>query len=297
MPIVEPHRDLYVTLRPEAHRKERFAIAAAVLVSTIMGLAAIPCAFVWGVSGLDAGLFVLFYLASGLGITVGYHRLFAHRSFQVGPSWRALLAVLGYTAGQGPVVYWVAHHRLHHARTDTDSDPHSPIDETGGISARSFLHAHVGWMLMNRKANAGALAPDLLRDAALVRLEKHYLRIHVASILLPGVIAALLTGSPAAAASAVMYAGFFRQFAVLQVVYAINSVCHAFGRRSHETDDASRNVWWLSVPSLGESWHNSHHANAGAANFGRRWYEIDIGYAAIRLLAAVGVATQVVRVK
>jgi len=297
MLTVEPNQDLYLTLRPQAHGKERLAIAAAVLVSTVMGLAAVPYAFVWGVSGLDVWLFVLFYLVSGLGITVGYHRLFTHRSFKVGPFWRALLAVMGYTAGQGPVVYWVAHHRLHHARSDTDADPHSPIDKAGGISARSLFHAHVGWMFLNRKANPGVLAPDLLRDAALMRMEKHYLLVHVASILLPGVIAALLTASPRAAVSAVMYAGFFRQFAVLQVVYAINSVCHAFGRRSHDTDDASRNVWWLSVLSLGESWHNNHHANAGAANFGRRWYEIDIGYAAIRLLAAMGVATDVARVK
>jgi len=286
-------RELYVIVRPQAYTRERRAVILAVSVPTVIGVASIPYFMAFGSTALDATLFLVFYLVSGIGITVGYHRYFTHLGFQLNRRWRLVLAICGYTAGQGPVVYWVANHRLHHARSDTADDPHSPVGPDGKATLARMWHAHVGWMFANRKPNVAVLAADLLRDPALMRLEKHYLRIYIASILLPGVIAGLITLQPAAALSATLSAGFLRQFLVLQFVYMINSVCHAAGSRRYLTRDHSGNVWWLSIPTLGESWHNNHHGSPQSARFGRTWYQLDIGYVVIKILVWAGIASHV----
>jgi len=180
-------RELYVTVRPIAHARERRAILVAIILPAVGAALAIPYLWVHGSGWLDWWLFAIFYFASIIGITVGYHRHFTHRSFTVGLRWRLALAVLGYTAGQGPVTYWVSHHRLHHARADTADDPHSPLDTRGLLTVRSFWHAYVGWILgADRKANTAVLTPDLLKDRALMRLERWYLPIYLGSLLLPG---------------------------------------------------------------------------------------------------------------
>lgn len=291
--MIENRATLYTSLRPKAHRRERKRVLLAIALPCVGSLGVIPYAALHGVTRLDVALFVVFYLLSAIGITVGYHRYFAHRSFALRPAGRYLLALLGYTAGQGPVVYWVANHRLHHAASDTADDPHSPVPVAGATGIHAFLHAHVGWIFGPRRPKPDVLAGDLLRDRGLLKLERYYATAYVAGLLAPGVVALAWTRQAGAAVGAIVVAGFFRQFLLLQVVYAINSVCHVVGDRPFATRDHSGNVWWLSIASLGESWHNNHHRSPSAANFGRRWQQVDLGFAVIESLRVLGIATSV----
>lgn len=250
-----------------------------------------------GLRGLDVGLFVVFYLVSTLGITVGYHRLLAHRAFEATPSLRSLLAILGCTAGEGPPLYWVANHRRHHAFSDKPGDPHSPHwsghQPLHGLSG--FFHAHVGWMLSHQMTNTLRYCPDLIRDRALARVTKRYSLWVALGLLAPGLIAFSVEPNLMSFIHGVLWGGFVRMFLLHHVTWSINSVTHLWGSRDFQMMDQSRNVAWLALLSFGESWHNNHHAFPSSAHFGLKWYEIDLGACAIELLRYFGFATNVRR--
>jgi stearoyl-CoA desaturase (delta-9 desaturase) len=196
------------------------------------------------------------------------------------------------------VIIWVADHRRHHAYSDREGDPHSPWRY--GNDARALLkgmfHAHLGWLFDRRKTNAERYAPDLLKDAALVRTSRMFVVWSFISLVLPGVIGGLVTGSWFGAWTALFWAGLVRIGLLHHVTWSINSVCHFFGRRRFEVEDQSTNVFWLALPSFGESWHHNHHAFPRSAVHGLKWWEVDPSAVVIRAMKRVKLAWNVVEI-
>jgi stearoyl-CoA desaturase (delta-9 desaturase) len=247
----------------------------------------------------DLIVFFATYLPIALGVTVGYHRLLTHRSFKTGPVLRAILAILGSAAIEGPVIEWVANHRKHHAYADKDGDPHSPhVDHGGGWrgALRGLAHAHVGWLFRSPFANQRRYAPDLLADPVLRFVDRYFLLWSFLGLAFPFGLGVALTGTVSGGLTGLLWGGGVRVFVLHHVTFSINSVCHFFGGRRFRTDDESRNVAWLSLASLGESWHHNHHAFPTSAAHGLRRREPDPSAAVIHLLERLGLAWDVVRV-
>lgn len=251
-------------------------------------------AFLWvrPVSVTDIVLLLAFWLLTGLGVTVGYHRLFTHRTFRAHPAVVVVLAVLGSMAGQGAVVSWVALHRRHHECSDREGDPHSPNLSGGGFlgALRGLAHSHYLWMHRHEYPNVVHYAPDLIRNRSLVRVARLYYYWVVLGLLLPALIGGLVTLSWPGAVSGLLWGGVVRMFLLEHIVWAINSFLHMFGTRPYDSRENSRNGAVFALLTLGESWHNNHHAFPDSPSFGLDWYRLDPGYWLIRLLAATGLA-------
>jgi stearoyl-CoA desaturase (Delta-9 desaturase) len=239
------------------------------------------------------------YLVSGLGVTVGYHRLFTHRSFQTFPAIRYAFATCGQLAVQGNVVSWAANHRKHHQFSDRSGDPHSPHADRGdGFTEglKGLWHAHTGWLFDNAVAERSRYAPDLLADRGLRVVANLFLPIVLLSLLIPGLVGWAWIGGRYGFLAGFVWGGLVRILLLHHVTWSINSICHYWGRRRFEVRDESRNVWWLSWLSFGESWHNNHHAFPSSAFHGLRRLEIDPGGWVIRALEGCGLAWRVVRI-
>jgi stearoyl-CoA desaturase (Delta-9 desaturase) len=255
------------------------ALVVAFMVVPLLALAAaVPLAWGWGLSWLDVGLAVTFYYLTGLGVTVGFHRYFTHGSFKANRPLRIALAVIGSTAFQGGVISWVADHRRHHAFSDKEGDPHSPwLFGTGPAAmVRGFWHSHMGWIIGRDRTNARRFAPDLLADRDIVAVDRLFLPLTLASLLLPALIGGLVSGTWWGALTALFWAGLVRVAVLHHVTWSINSICHMVGDRPFAARDRSANVWWLAVLSFGESWHNLHHADPTCARHGVRRGQVDI---------------------
>jgi stearoyl-CoA desaturase (delta-9 desaturase) len=250
-----------------------------------------------GLRAVDVALFAVFYVLSTAGITVGYHRLLAHGAFQATPALRGLLVIAGCMAGEGPPLFWVANHRRHHRFSDAPGDPHSPYQAGDkplhGLSG--FWHAHAGWMISHDMTNTLRYCPDLMRDQGLVRVAKYYHVWLFIGLLAPGLIAGGLSPSVASVAHGVLWGGLTRMFVLHHVTWSINSVAHLWGSRDFDMTDHSRNVAWLAPLSLGESWHNNHHAFPSSAHFGLKWYQLDLGAWMIESFRRLGLASNVRR--
>lgn len=274
-------------------RRAMLAISIIPLVGLVF---AIVQMWGWGVSARDLVIAGGFYVVTGLGITVGYHRLLTHKSFDV-PNWvRVGWAIAGSLAVQGSVIDWVATHRRHHAYSDEQGDPHSPhlaaADGVRGI-LRGLWHAHLGWMFQPDGTEAETWAPDLLDNAAIVKVQKAFPWLIVATFVLPAVIGGLWSMSLMGAVTAAVWAGLLRMFLLHHVTWSINSICHFYGTRPFASRDLSRNNIWLSVLSFGESWHNGHHAFPASARHGLRWWEFDASWLTIRAMQVVGLARNI----
>jgi stearoyl-CoA desaturase (delta-9 desaturase) len=248
----------------------------------------------------DLIVFSITYVATALGITVGFHRHLTHRSFETMRWLRATLAALGSAAIEGPVISWVADHRKHHAFSDQHGDPHSPhVDHGGGWSGalKGLWHAHVGWLFIHtHRAAKRRYAPDLLADPLIRFVDRTFLLWVGVGLAVPFVLGIAIGGSLRAGLTGLLWGGAVRMLVVHHVTYSINSLCHFFGRRRFETGDESRNLLWLALPSFGESWHNNHHAFPTSAFHGLKRWEIDVSAGVIRLLEFAGLAWNVVRV-
>jgi stearoyl-CoA desaturase (delta-9 desaturase) len=248
----------------------------------------------------DVAVFAILYLLTGFGVTVGFHRLFTHRSFKTGRAVRATLAVLGSVAIEGPVISWVADHRKHHAFSDHEGDPHSPhVGHGGGWRGelRGFAHAHVGWLFVHgQRGSRARYAPDLLDDPVMRFVDRTFVLWAVGGFVAAFALGVAIGGSLAAGLTALLWGGAIRLFVLHHMTYSINSICHVFGRRRFATTDESRNVFWLALPTFGEAWHNSHHAFPTSARHGLRRWELDPSAAVIRGLEACGLAWDVVRI-
>lgn len=230
------------------------------------------------------------YLLTTLGLTVGHHRLFSHRSFQAKAPLRLALALLGTMAWQGSPLAWAGMHRRHHQHTEGPGDPHSPHHPWAGW--RGFWHAHLGWMFTGRPEPWVRWVPDLLQDPMLRAVHRWRILVVALGLALPALACGLWHGSWAAAWVGFFWGGMLRVVLQEQAVFCINSVSHLWGDRAFETPDQSRNLPWLSVLLLGEGWHNSHHAFPAVARhalFPGQW---DPGHACIRWWIRWGWASQ-----
>jgi len=249
----------------------------------------------YGVTAADLSNFLISYLATGLGITMGYHRLFSHRAFEARPWLRYTLAILGSAAAQGPVIEWVADHRKHHAFADRPGDPHSPHGHGGGLWAtcKGYWHAQMGWLFRTQGlAGEQKYAPDLLGDPVLVSIE-HWNAFFILLSFLASFGVGYLSGSLHGALTGLFWGGFFRAGFFHQSLFTVNSMGHLFGKRPYRTPDRSCNVGWMALPTLGDAWHCNHHAFPTAAVAGFRWWQIDVTGMAIRTLQALGQVSNV----
>ncbi len=291
MTAAAPHRPTAAPLIEGRKSATEQALVVAFMVVPLLALAvAVPLAWGWGLSRLDVGLAVVFYFLTGLGVTVGFHRHFTHGSFKAKRPLRVALAVIGSTAFQGGVIGWVADHRRHHAFSDKEGDPHSPwLFGTGPAAMiRGFWHSHMGWILGRDRTNARRFAPDLLADRDIVAVDRLFLPLTIASLLVPALIGGLVSGTWWGALTALFWAGLVRVAVLHHVTWSINSICHMVGDRPFAARDRSANVWWLAVLSFGESWHNLHHADPTCARHGVRRGQVDISARVIWLFERFG---------
>ena len=246
----------------------------------------------------DLVVFALMYLLCAGGITVGFHRLFTHRAFKTGPRTRATLAILGTMAIEGPIISWVADHRKHHTYSDEEGDPHSPhVGHGGGLrgTLRGLFHAHVGWLFIHtQRGLKERYARDLIDDPVIKWVDRTFFWWVAAGLALPFVLGLLLGQSLAAGLTGLLWGGLIRMLVVHHVTYSINSLCHVFGRQDFETRDESRNLAWLAPFSLGEAWHNNHHAFPTSAFHGHG-RQFDISGLIIRAMERTGLAWDVIR--
>jgi len=277
-------------------------IANAVVTVVPVALVAWAAWLAWGgtLHWSDLVVLGLTYLLSGLGITVGFHRLFTHRSFKTTPAMRALFGALGSAAVEGPVIEWVANHRKHHQFSDLPGDPHSPhVDHAAGWRGAfgGLLHAHVGWIFRGEAmADEERYAKDLLADPVVRFIDRSFLLWVLAGLAVPFGLGYALTGTLAGALTGLLWGGAVRLFFVHHATFSINSLCHFFGSRRFATGDESRNLQWLAIPTLGEAWHNNHHAFPTSARHGLRWWQLDPSAWCIAGLRRCGLAWDVVSI-
>jgi stearoyl-CoA desaturase (delta-9 desaturase) len=285
-------------------RAQRNINLAAVIIPLLAFFAAIVLLWNKVVGWTDLGLLAVLYVLTGLGITVGFHRMLTHRSFQAAPWLERTFAVLGSLAVQGSVIQWVSDHRKHHAHTDEEGDPHSPHAgfAGGGVrgTLRGLFHAHVGWILTEEGGAARAkYAKDLVEDRGMKRISDNFHWLVLVSLLIPAVGGFVLTGgSWKGAATGLLWGGLVRIFLLHHVTWSINSICHFVGRRRFAVDDHSTNVFWLALPSFGEAWHHNHHTFPRSAQHGlARWERfMDPSAGVIWGLEKLGLAWNVVRI-
>jgi stearoyl-CoA desaturase (delta-9 desaturase) len=278
---------------------EKYANLAAVIVPFVALVAAIAFLPSTYVGPTDLAILAGMYLVSAFGITIGYHRLLTHRAFDTPRPVKYALAIMGQTAVQGPVVDWVADHRKHHAFTDEDGDPHSPHGHGGGLKGalHGLYHAHVGWLFLTQgRADRRRYARDLMDDPTMKRISKGFLANAALGLAIPFALGLAISGTLAGGLTALLWGGLVRIFLLHHVTWSINSVCHFFGRRRFAVDDHSTNVFWLALPSLGESWHHNHHAFPRSARHGMRWWEIDVTGLVIMAMKRLGLARDVVTI-
>ncbi len=268
---------------------------AAVLIPLIGFVVAIV--LLWGVAFNWVYLALLggMYFMSSIGVTIGYHRYFTHRSFKTSKPVVAILAALGSMAVEGPVLQWVADHRRHHQYSDEEGDPHSPHLDDEGImgSIRGMWHAHLGWLINPKVKGSMRYIGDLRKDKLVRKMSKLFPVMVVVGLLIPAVLGGLLTWSWTGVFLGFLWGGLVRIFLLHHVTWSINSVCHIWGQQPFDTHDHSRNNVIMGVLALGEGWHNNHHAFQSSARHGLRWWQFDLSYIIIVLMSKLGIVYDV----
>lgn len=254
----------------------RVLVAATVFVPIVATFVAIWR--LWGdsIGVTELSLFVGFYVITGFGASIGFHRMLSHSSFESGPRVRATFLILGSMAGQGRCIEWAAHHRKHHAYSDREGDPHSPLD--------GFVHAYFGWILRGPPADRERYCKRLLQDPVVSFVDRTTAIWVLLGLAIPFGIGGW---------DGLLWGGFVRMAFFSQIAYSVNSFGHSFGSRPFETKDESRNNWFLAVLSFGDGWHNNHHAFPSMASHGMGRWQVDPSALMIRLLAAVGLVWNV----
>ncbi|MDQ2837478.1 MAG: acyl-CoA desaturase [Actinomycetota bacterium] len=276
-------------------RGEQAALYLFVIVPFLALVAAIPLAWGWGIGWTDLALSLVFYVVSALGITVGFHRYFTHGAFKANRGLKIAMAIAGSLAIEGPVIRWVADHRRHHAFSDREGDPHSPwrFGETLGGLTKGFWFAHLGWLFDPAHTNQEKYTPDLLADKDLVAIDRQFPALVAFTMLAPAVLGGLISWSWMGAVTAFFWASLVRLCVLHHVTWSINSVCHLIGERPYASRDKSANFWPLAILSMGESWHNSHHADPTCARHGVDRGQLDISARTIWLFEKLGWASDV----
>ncbi|MFF7468037.1 fatty acid desaturase [Streptomyces sp. NPDC008092] len=297
--VAEGDADTAAGVRPLLDAPQNAAAGVAMWIFVVGPLVclvvAVPLLWGRGLSALDVTMAVVAYLVSGFGLTVGYHRLFTHRSFKAKRGLRIALAVAGSLGVEGSPVQWVANHRRHHAFADREGDPHSPWRFGTDTRAllKGLLHAHIGWMLKRELSNRARFAPDIDADRDLRIVGRLFGPLTVVSLLAPALVGGLVTGSWAGALTGFFWAGVMRMALLHHVTWSVNSVCHVAGKRPFAARDKATNFWPLALLSFGESWHNSHHADPTGARHGVLPGQLDPSARLIRIFEKLGWAHDV----
>jgi stearoyl-CoA desaturase (Delta-9 desaturase) len=273
--------------------RAQVAVTAVITGLPFAGLvAALWLAWGHGVGLTDMLLMAGMYVFTGLGVTVGYHRCFTHRSFTAVPLLRVVLAIAGSMSFQGGVLAWVATHRRHHAFTDRPGDPHSPYRHGTSLRGllRGLLHAHLGWLFRDDPTPIDRYAPDLQADPALRAVSNAFPVLSVLSLAVPFGLGWAIGGTLYAALTALLWAGLVRITLLQHVTWSVNSLCHLLGNRPFTTRrfDRATNLWPLALLSFGESWHNLHHSDPTCARHGVDRFQIDLAAETIRLFERIG---------
>jgi len=214
------------------------------------------------VNASDVALLIGMYSITALGVTVGFHRMLTHRSFQPHPAIKFIMLVFGSMALEGPAIEWASTHTKHHAHADREGDPHSPLE--------GFFHAHVGWLFKDFEADPKVYCKHLLKDPIVMFVSRTFFLWAILSLVIPFAIGGW---------QGLLWGGLVRIFLAHHVTWSVNSVCHTFGKREFETTDQSRNEWIVGLLAFGEGWHNNHHAFPRSAFHGLRWWQFDLsGY-------------------
>jgi stearoyl-CoA desaturase (Delta-9 desaturase) len=276
-------------------RGEQVALFLFIALPFIALVTAIP--FAWGgwLGPVDVAIALSFYIVSGLGITVGFHRYFTHSSFKAKRPLRIALAIAGSLAIEGPVIRWVADHRKHHAFSDKEGDPHSPwrYGDTVGALVKGLWYAHIGWLFNVEQTPIDKYAPDLRDDKDIKRISDRFETLVLVSMLAPALLGGLITWSWQGALTAFFWGSLVRVGFLHHVTWSINSICHTIGEKPFKSRDKSGNVWWLAIPSFGESWHNLHHADPTCARHGVLKGQLDSSARVIRWFEQAGWANEV----
>jgi stearoyl-CoA desaturase (Delta-9 desaturase) len=274
--------------------KRRFILGLGLVSSLGLAIAIFQLWFS-DIGWLEVGLLFFMATITGIGITVGFHRHFAHKAFNTNQAMRIILAISGSMAGQGAIVAWVSVHRCHHQYTDLDGDPHSPHLHGEGIwgRLRGLWHAHIGWLLDGKLPNSLVFAKDLIRDPVISKINQLYPLWILLGLIVPAMLGGILTRTWIGTFQGFIWGGVARLFLSFNGGYVINSIAHVYGNRNFDLGDRSTNNIWLAVPTFGEGWHNNHHAFPNSAKFGLKWWQIDLGYWAIRVLETMGLAWDV----
>lgn len=278
-----------------AQLKLRLVNLAGVTIPLIGLIVAV--ALLWGVAfnWIYLALLAGMYLATAIGVTVGYHRFFTHRSFNAPRPVVAVLAALGSMAVEGPVLQWVAVHRRHHQHSDDHDDPHSPHTHGAGVwgMIRGMWHAHVGWLFVARPRGLARYTKDLRKDPLIRNMSRLFPVWVLVGLLIPAALGGLFTMTWMGVLLGFIWGGLVRVLLVHHVTWSVNSVCHIWGTRPFRSHDESRNNIIIGVLGLGEGWHNNHHAFPTSARHGLRWWELDASYLFIRAMALVGLASDI----
>ncbi len=293
LPVANPDAELLAPMG------DSLAVRLVVLLAIVIPLLAVVVApfmvWGWGFRWTDLALLLSLYVLTVLGITVGYHRLFVHRSFETNMVVKFVFAVLGSMAVQGPLMTWVGMHRRHHQHSDTAGDPHSPHGHGGGVLGvlRGMWHAHIGWLFDADPPDLDRYVQDLRRSRAL-RVASALFPVWVGiGLLIPAMVGGLITGTWTGMLTGLVWGGLVRVFLVHHVTWSVNSACHLWGLRPYRSSDESRDNAVFGVLALGEGWHNTHNAFPTSARHGLRWWQIDVSYWVIWTLARLGIAWEV----
>ena len=274
----------------------RVATMSAVVLPPFAVIAVMLLAWGGWFHWIDLALLVGMYLVTGLGVTIGYHRLYTHKSFATRGPIAAFLAICGSMSAQGPVVWWAATHRKHHQHSDHEHDPHSPHAgrAPGALGAiGGFLHAHMGWLFYDLTPDMKRYVPDLLADRTVMRIHRAFPLLVILGLAIPAIIGGLVTMSWMGALLGFLWGGVVRMFMLHHVTWSVNSVCHIWGAKEYHSGDESRNNPVMGILALGEGWHNNHHAFPASARHGLKWWQFDLSWVIIRTLERVGLAKKV----
>lgn len=255
-----------------------------------------------GPGPVEWAVFGVFYFATALGLEVGFHRHITHKAFNARPWVRATLIAMGSMGVHGPVNWWAAIHRRHHATSDGPGDPHSPHLSGAGADGllKGLYHSHFGWLFVGRSTRPDGwerYVPDLYRDPLVFRQHMQYYRWVVIGLVVPPLVCGLAARSWSGVLLGFLWGDLVRIFAVSHCIWALNSFCHVIGRRDFATTahDRSRNSLLLALPTFGQGWHNNHHAFPGSAFTGLHWWQLDPGGLFVRVLQALRLVSDVNR--
>jgi stearoyl-CoA desaturase (delta-9 desaturase) len=302
-PAPEAQDKPQVAAKPEAAHDHDHEVSTGIklvnLTAVVMPLVGVVAAAIsvwgWGFGWLYLFLLLGMYVITGLGITIGYHRLFTHRAFEAGPVVTSFFGIAGSMALEGPIFKWVADHRRHHANSDMENDPHSPHLHGAGWKGfwQGLYHAHMGWVYRQDIPNWQKWIGDLKRNRLVGKLSRLFLVWALVGLAIPTVIAGLWTMSWQGAALGFLWGGLVRIALVHHITWSINSVCHIWGSRMFKSGDHSKNNLIFGILAFGEGWHNNHHAFPTSARHGLAWWQFDSSYLLIKLMEKLGLVRNV----